>query len=266
MSSPASGPRRADVPTPTPRRLYIHDDLSEELRRHGEGAPAWPLWRALCALLVREPERVVVLTPESQIAALIAGREHASFETTVAIGAAGAHVAAQVHERTGWFPSVRRVDVWREESADGGYRLAGPAPLERQLRALPDALSLAVVDDTIFSGFTMRAVLASLPSALRPRAHVFCLRAVDESLAEIRRLAPATAGFAAPGRLLTDVSFINASGLVRRGAIRRAGRPPLAFFERPEWMAAWFPGDTPAVVAACRALHDRLEADALARR
>src|SRR5947208_186508 len=89
MSSPASGPRRADVPTPTPRRLYIHDDLSEELRRHGEGAPAWPLWRALCALLVREPERVVVLTPESQIAALIAGREHASFETTVAIGAAG---------------------------------------------------------------------------------------------------------------------------------------------------------------------------------
>src|SRR5439155_694014 len=167
MSSPASGPRRADVPTPTPRRLYIHDDLSEELRRHGEGAPAWPLWRALCALLVREPERVVVLTPESQIAALIAGRAHASFETTVAIGAAGAHVAAQVHERTGWFPSVRRVDVWREESADGGYRLAGP---------------------------------------------------------------------------------------------------PLAFFERPEWMAAWFPGDAPAVVAACRALHDRLEADALARR
>src|SRR5438477_5847636 len=117
MSLPASGPRRADVPTPTPRRLYIHDDLSEELRPHGEGAPAWPLWRALCALLVREPERVVVLTPESQIAALIAGREHASFETTVAIGAAGAHVAAQVHERTGWFPSVRRVDVWREESA-----------------------------------------------------------------------------------------------------------------------------------------------------
>jgi len=252
--------------TPTPRRLYIHDDLSEELRLHGEGAPAWALWRGLSTLLVREPERVVVLTPESQIAALIAGREHAPFGTTVAIGAAGAHVAAQVHERTGWFPSVSRVDVWREESADGGYRLAGPAPLERQLRTLPDVRSLAVVDDTIFSGFTMRAVLASLPSALRPRAHVFCLRAVDESLAEIRRLAPATAGFAAPGRLLTDVSFINASGLVRRGAIRRAGLPPLAFFERPEWMAAWFPGDAAAVVAACRALHDRLEADALARR
>jgi len=251
------------VPTPTPRRLYIHDDLSEELRRHGEGAPAWPLWRALCALLVREPERVVVLTPESQIAALIAGREHASFETTVAIGAA---VAAQVHERTGWFPSVWRVDVWREEDADGGYRLAAPAPLARQLDALPDAASLAVVDDTIFTGLTMREVLAALPSRLRSRAHVFCLRAVAECLAEIRRLAPATAGFAAPGRLLTDVSFINASGLVRRGAIRRTGRPPLAFFERPEWMAAWFPGYDADVVAACRALHERLEAGPLVRR
>src|SRR5437773_2520523 len=96
----------------------------------------------------------------------------------------------------------------------------------------------------------MREVLAALPSRLRSQAHVFCLRAVAECLAEIRRLAPATAGFAAPGRLLTDVSFINASGLVRRGAIRRTGRPPLAFFERPEWMAAWFPGYDADVVAA----------------
>src|SRR3989442_11208934 len=140
------------------------------------------------------------------------------------------------------------------------------APLARQLGALPDAETLAVVDDTIFSGLTMREVLAALPSRLRSRAHVFCLRAVAECLAEIRRLAPATAGFAAPGRLLTDVSFINASGLVRRGAIRRAGRPPLAFFERPEWMAAWFPGYDADVVAACRALHERLEAGPLGRR
>ncbi len=252
--------------TPTPRRLYVHDDLSEELARHGEDAPIRQLGRVLFTLLAREPDRVVVLTPAAQIAALIEQGGHRPFGATVAIGPAGAAVAAQVHERTGWFPSVWRVDVWREEDADGGYRLAAPAPLARQLDALPDAASLAVVDDTIFSGLTMREVLAALPSRLRSRAHVFCLRAVAECLAEIRRLAPATAGFAAPGRLLTDVSFINASGLVRRGAIRRTGRPPLAFFERPEWMAAWFPGDAPAVVAACRALHDRLEADALARR
>ena len=68
-----------------------------------------------------------------------------------------------------------------------------------------------------------------------------------------------TAGFAAPGRILDDVSFINASGLVRRGAIRRAGQPPLAFFERPDWMHAWFPHDAAEIIACCRALNRLLE-------
>jgi hypothetical protein len=55
------------------------------------------------------------------------------------------------------------------------------------------------------------------------------------------------------------VSFINASGLVKRGAIRRVERPPLAFFERPEWMAAWFPGFDGEVIELCRELNARLE-------
>ena len=70
-----------------------------------------------------------------------------------------------------------------------------------------------------------------------------------------------TPGFAAPGRLLDEVSFINASGLVRRGAIRRTGLPPLAFFERPEWMHAWFPGHADEVIACCRWLNALLEPD-----
>ena len=82
--------------------------------------------------------------------------------------------------------------------------------------------------------------------------HAFCLRAVGESLEAVARLIPVTAGFAAAGRILDDVSFINASGLVERTAIRRAGRPSLAFFERPEWMAAWFPGHHAEVIALCR--------------
>src|SRR2546421_11265470 len=95
MSSPASGPRRADVLTPTPRRLYIHNDLSEELRPHGEGAPAWPLWRALCALLVREPARGGGLPPESPVAPPLAGPEPAPVRATLAIRAAGAHGPAR---------------------------------------------------------------------------------------------------------------------------------------------------------------------------
>src|SRR5207245_3698500 len=97
------------------------------------------------------------------------------------------------------------------------------APLTSQLAAIADADSVTVVDDTVFSGDTMSAVLAALPPRERT-LHAFCLRAVAESLARVARLSPVTAGVAAPGRILEDVSFINASGLVRRGAIRRAGR------------------------------------------
>ena len=67
-------------------------------------------------------------------------------------------------------------------------------------------------------------------------------------------------GFAAPGRMLHDVSFINASGLVRRIAIRRAGQPPLAFLDRPAWIRAWFPGRDATVLARCRRLNALLEA------
>jgi hypothetical protein len=244
--------------TPTPRTLYVHDDLSAELATDGEATRR--LGEALLALLRREPGRVVVLTLAEQLAALIAGGDQAPFPLAVGLGAAGARVAAQVHERTGWFPAIRRVEVWREEHGPDDYRLAGPAPLEVQLAGLPDVASLAVVDDTLFSGLTMGGVLTALPPRLRGRARGFCLRAVAESLAAVRRLAPVTVGFAAPGRLLTDVSFINASGLVRRGAIRRAGQPPLAFFEREEWMAAWFPGHHREILTLCRELSARLEA------
>ena len=246
------------VTTPNPRVLYIHDDLSEELRAHGKPSAACQLGEALFALLRRQPERVVVLTLAEQLDALIARGDHTPFAVTVGIGRAGARVAAQLHARTGWFPSIHRVDVWREEDDRGGYTLAGPASLESQLAGLPDGVSLAVVDDTIFSGLTMRSVLAALPSPRRAGAHAFCLRAVAESLLQAARVAPVTAGFAAPGRILEDVSFINASGLVRRGAIRRAGGSGLAFFERPEWIEAWFPGCHDQVIALCAELHRRL--------
>jgi hypothetical protein len=162
-----------------------------------------------------------------------------------------------VHARTGWFPAIHRVDLWREEDEDGGYALASPEPLAARLAAFAWADSIAVVDDTIFSGLTMRAMLAALPR--RTGVHAFCLRAVAESLASVAALAPVTAGFAAPGRILEDVSFINASGLVKRGAIRRRHLPPLAFHERPEWMAAWFPTDHEAIGALCRELAAELD-------
>jgi hypothetical protein len=268
--------------TPTPRTLYVHDDLTALLAECPETSAARRLGSMLLARLRGEPSRLVVLTVERQIDALVAqmggagrpptpprsgprvnpGPARMAFELTLGIGQAGVRVAAQVHERTGWFPVVRRVDLWREETEDGRYLLGGADALAAELRELPGVAALAVVDDTIFSGFTVRAVLAALPATLRGRTHVFCLRGVADSIAEVAKLAPVTAGVAAPGAILTDVSFINASGLVRRGSIRRAGRPPLAFFERPDWMTAWFPDDHAEVTALCRDLCTALESEA----
>jgi hypothetical protein len=303
---------------PTPRVLYIHDDLSEPVERtHGSGSRAARLVSDLLEMVRRDPRRVVVLTLEEQVTRLLALGSHAPFSVALSIGRAGERVARDLHARTGWFPNLRRVDITREEDGRGGYTLVSltPEPLADTLRALqpdlsvvpggssstvvPEALpssvapgapsstvapqappssvppaaapsavaigapepsrSVAVVDDTLFSGLTMRTVLGALPPAVLARTWVFCLRGVAETLPSIRALCPISVGFAARGRILEDVSFINASGLVRRGSIRRAGRPPLAFFERPEWMEAWFPGYAAEVIARCRAIHALLE-------
>jgi hypothetical protein len=241
--------------TPTPKTLYIHDDLTDDIRaRHGAESDAARGVRGLLDLVARDVTRTRILTLEEQLAAVARG-ERAPFGVAVGIGRAGERVARQIHARTDWFPRIERIDLTREER-DGGYALStldGP-PLATQLAAVDGDGSIAVVDDTIFSGLTMLAVLRALPATALARTHVFCLRAVGESLAEVGTLCPTAAGFVAQGRLLEDVSFINASGLVRRGAIRRAGQPPLAFYERPEWMRAWFLDDADQVIARCASL------------
>jgi len=163
--------------TPVPRRLYVHDDLSEELRAHGDDSRVQRLGHALLALLRQDP-RVILLTLEEQIDALVARAAHAPFAGAIGVGRAGARVAAEIHTRTGWFPTIERVDVWREEDDAGGYALAGPAPLAPQLGVVANRESVAVVDDTIFSGLTMRAVLTALPPRPARRLHAFCLRGV----------------------------------------------------------------------------------------
>lgn len=248
--------------TPTPARLFVHDDFTFEVtERHGAASTAARLARELLALVAVDTARVVILTEAAQLRAVVARGDHAPFDVTIGVGRAGARVAERVHALTGWFPAIERVDVTREEDGQGAYHLDtfDRGPLPEQIAHLRLRGRVAVVDDTIFSGMTMHAVLAALPPEPRRRAHVFCLRCVAASLGAIEAICPVTSGIAAPGRLLEDVSFINASGLVLRGAIRRAGRPPLAFFERPEWIAAWFPGHDEVIIAACRQLNALLE-------
>ncbi len=249
---------------PTPKVLYIHDDLSDYVtRQHGQASPAWHLTRELFALVCREPRRVLVLSIESQIASLLARRTYTPFALAIGIGRAGERVAQQLHARTGWFPRISRVDITREEDGHGGYNVVATTGilLAQQLPPLDTVSSLAVVDDTVFSGLTMRTVLLALPADVRTRTQAFCLRGVAASLVSIASLCSIAIGLAAPGRLLDEVSFINASGLVMRVGIRHPEEPPQAFFERPAWMHAWFPGYADEVIALCQRLNALLEPD-----
>ena len=258
----AGGPAPGAYTQPTPRLLYVHDDLSDEvMKRLGPDSPAGALTRSLFELLATDRERVVVLTMDEQLERVVAQGRHAPFGLALGIGRAGERVALALHTRTGWFPRVCRLGLTREEDGRGSYRLVStvPAALADQLQGIEACDSLAVVDDTVFSGLTLRSVLEALPPTLRPRTHAFCLRGVADSVAAVTRLCPVTVGVAAPGRMLEDVSFINATGLVLRVGIRRRGLPPLAFFERPEWIRAWFPGRDREVIAACRRLNALLE-------
>jgi hypothetical protein len=249
---------------PTPKVLYIHDDLSEYVsRQQGQSSSAWQLTRELFALVCPNPRRVVVLKLESQMARLLADGTYAPFALAIGIGRAGERVARQLHARTGWFPKIARVDLTREEDGYGGYNVVTTTgiPLARQLPPLDAVSSLAVVDDTLFSGLTMRTVLLALPAEVRARTQAFCLRGVAASLVGITALCSIAIGFAAPGRLLDEVSFINASGLVLRVGIRHPDQPPQAFFERPMWMHAWFPGYADEVIALCQRMNAILEPD-----
>src|SRR5712691_8738446 len=157
---------------PTPRRLYVHDDLTDEVeKRLGPASPAVALTRSLFELLGRDPERVLILTLAEQLERVIAQGRHAPFDLALGIAPAGERVAQALHAKTGWFPRVRRLGLTREEDGHGGYRLVSTvsASLADQLQGLEPCHSLAVVDDTIFSGLTMRSILEALPPALLSR-------------------------------------------------------------------------------------------------
>ena len=248
----SSTPRR-------PRTHYIFTTISVNISpggrdRHRRPGNSRGTFSRLCA---RIPGVWCCSRSSRKWRKLLADGTHAPFSLAVGIGRAGERVAQQLQACTGWFPKISRVDITREEDGHGGYNVVATTgiPLAQQLPPLDAVSSMAVVDDTVFSGLTMRTVLLALPEEVRARTQAFCLRGVAASLADISALCPIAIGFAAPGRLLDEVSFINASGLVMRVGIRHPDQPPQAFFERPRWMHAWFPGYADEVIALCQRLN-----------
>jgi len=91
---------------PTPRRLYVHDDLTGEV---DAGSPAATLARDLLALLARDATRVRILTLGEQVERVVAQGPHAPFALALGIGAAGQRVAEALHALLTW-EQQRRLD------------------------------------------------------------------------------------------------------------------------------------------------------------
>ena len=268
---PAEASRGADEPDrgayaqPTPRLLYVHDDLSDEVaERLGPASPAAALTRSLFALLKRDPRGSWSSRwpSRSSVSSPWVGMPH-SILPSASAEPASAWPGAPREDRL--VPARPPPRLTREEDGRGNYNLVStvPATLAAQLagglKGFPASASLAVVDDTVFSGLTLRSVLETCRPVVLPRTHGFL---PSRRLGFDRCRREALPGHRRRGRGGTHAGgrdFINASGLVLRVGIRRRARPPLAFFERPQWIRAWFPGRDREVIAACRRLNALLD-------
>jgi len=101
--------------TPTPKKLYVHDDLTELAGLRPETAR---LARELLDLVRRDP-RVRILSLPAQLDAVVAQGPHEPFAMAIGVAAAGEAVARALHARAGWFPVIHRIEVAREETVAG---------------------------------------------------------------------------------------------------------------------------------------------------
>ncbi|HKX00979.1 MAG TPA: hypothetical protein VJX71_00655, partial [Methylomirabilota bacterium] len=86
---------------PTPRHLYVHDDLSDEVATEaGASSAAAVLARELLALVAADRDRVRVLTLTEQVERVAAQGPHPPFAQALGIGGAGERVAHALHART----------------------------------------------------------------------------------------------------------------------------------------------------------------------
>ena len=238
---------------PTPHIVYLYNDLpylpppSAQRER----------WRALLDELLAElraQPRMRILEVEPLVAALAGQQVRGPYARTLAVGAAGRRVAELLHAHTGWFPAIVELPLTRVEETDGSYRVVARGAVDIA-RLAADAGPLAIVDDTVYAGQTLGWLLNRLPPAVE--ADLFCLQGVASTLATLRGRGRVHAGIELAGERERDLTVIKASHLFEPGAIHTT-RGDLAFYERREWMDAWFADASATIVALCERLRHLL--------
>ena len=227
-------------------KLYIYNDLPDFRKKGKEIA------KLQHALL--ENPNVEFLTREKNIQNILQKYSHIPFGLTLGVGDSGEKIAHEMHKKSKWFPTIKKLHITRLEQENGQYTIISTSKktIKQQLSNI-NVSSLAIVDDTLYSGLTLGTILHNLPEKSQKNVHIFCLQVIEESLSEVEELCQISYGFKMIGKKEKDISIIRASSLFQKGATVTKTKK-LAFFEREEWMNGWFPKNASTIVSLCRKL------------
>ncbi|MFA7682496.1 MAG: hypothetical protein WCX61_05725 [Candidatus Peribacteraceae bacterium] len=240
---------------PSPQLLYVHENLLAHVReRFSIHSTEYQLANAFIAHVAAEPN-VQMGTLEEELAALIAQGTPEPFDVTLGFGRKGERIAQLLHEQWGSFPNIHRLEITRIEKADGsGHELISKTDVSvvDQIAALGDFTSVALVDDVLFTGFTVSEVLKLLPKKHVERCHFFGTRGMAQTARKLERNGCKTwLGVSLEGEPEVDVSTISSMNLITKGAIHSPTEGDITYCQRQEWVEAWFPQRTSNIVDLC---------------
>jgi hypothetical protein len=150
------------------------------------------------------------------------------------------------------------LDITRVENEDGdGYTLRSKTneSIEDQIKRAGNFHSLAIVDDVLYTGFTVFSIIELLPKSALSHCHLFFTRGMEETKKILEAKGCSVfIGVSLRGRVEVDVSTISTLNLVAKGAIHTKDQGDITYSQRQEWVEAWFPKKTANIVDLAEAI------------
>ncbi len=244
-----------------PLKLYIYDDIDDLLPVLS--SPEYSqIMRGLVTMLrkaIQANENTLLIGRDYAVDKIKASYSHKPFDIAFAIGSSGYLVAKRLHFETNWFPNISLLPIKRNEVQENEYVIYSRFKNKISHAIRKKVSSIAIIDDTLYSGLTVRTVLENIPDRFVPQINLFFLHALEDGLASIANIQSVNAGLFIPGKREIDVSIIRASGLFYKGAIRRLKKSSQAFYQRPQWMQRWFPVNFQEIISISRKISFLLE-------
>ena len=202
--------------------------------------------------------RNVVLTNIREQIVEICSKSYQPFDIAIAVGDSGERVANLINEKTNWFPNLTTFNIAREESSKGRYFIPNTYLDPIKVFFIDKKISrIAIIDDTLYSGLTIQAIINCIPIKLQKNIDIFLLQGLSITLEKLDKEYEFNIALKIDGIPEKEVTIIKASGLFMRGAIRISNSISLAFFEREEWMRIWFPKNWKEIIEICKKLLEK---------